>query len=80
MRDTKKEAGRHRQREKQAPCGEPIVKQIPRTLGSPPEPKARHSTTELPRSPWAHFLAQAITLYSCIISSLLVFYIVISFL
>ena len=30
---------RHRQREKQAPCGEPNMELYPRTLGSQPEPK-----------------------------------------
>ena len=35
-----RERQRHRQREKQAPCGEPDVGLDPRTLGSPPEPKA----------------------------------------
>ena len=38
MRDT--ERGRHRQREKQAPCREPDVGPDPGTLGSCPESKA----------------------------------------
>ena len=38
MRDTDRE--RHRQREKQAPCGEPDVGLDPRTPGSRPKPKA----------------------------------------
>ena len=38
MRDTEKQ--RHRQRERQAPCGEPDVGLRPRTPGSSPEPKA----------------------------------------
>ena len=38
MRDTQRQ--RHRQREKEAPCGEPNVVLDPRTSGSHPEPKA----------------------------------------
>ena len=38
MRD--REGQRHRQREKQAPCGEPVVGLDPRTLESQPEQKA----------------------------------------
>ena len=38
MRDTERQ--RHRQMEKQAPCGEPDVGLDPATLGSHPEPKA----------------------------------------
>ena len=53
MRDThrerERERQRHRQREKQAPCREPDVGLDPRSPGSQPEPKARHSTTEPPR-------------------------------
>ena len=41
----------HRQREKQAPCGEPNVGLDPRTPGSRPGPKGRHSTTEPPGRP-----------------------------
>ena len=37
MRDTERQ--RHRQREKQAPCGEPDAGLNPRVLGSYPEPK-----------------------------------------
>ena len=40
MRDTEREAGRHRQREKQAPAGDHDVRLDPRTVGSCPEPKA----------------------------------------
>ena len=40
MRDTERESQRHRQREKQAPCGEPDVGFDPRTPASRPEPKA----------------------------------------
>ena len=48
MRDTQRQ--KHRQEEKQAPCGEPNIGLFPRTLG--PEPKAdRRSTTEPPRFP-----------------------------
>ena len=39
MRDTKRER-RHRQREKQAPCGDPKAGLHPRNLGSRPELKA----------------------------------------
>ena len=38
MRDTERQ--RHRQKEKQAPCGEPNAGLDPRTPGSHPEPKA----------------------------------------
>ena len=38
MRDTQRQ--RYRQREKQAPCGEPNVGLGPWTLGSHPEPEA----------------------------------------
>ena len=38
MRHTHRQ--RHKQREKQAPCGEPDAGLSPRTLGSWPEPKA----------------------------------------
>ena len=38
MRDTERQ--KPRQREKQAPCGDPHVGLDPRTLGSHPEPKA----------------------------------------
>ena len=38
MRDTERQ--KHRQREKQAPCGEPDVELDSRTLGAQPEPKA----------------------------------------
>ena len=44
MRDT--EMQKHRQREKQAPCGEPVAGLDLRTPGSQPEPKADASTTE----------------------------------
>ena len=40
MRDTHRERQKHRQREKQAPCGEPNVEFDPWTLGSCPGPKA----------------------------------------
>ena len=40
MRDTERERQKHRQREKQAPCGEPDVGLDPGTLESHPEPKA----------------------------------------
>ena len=38
MRDTERQ--KHRQRDKQALCGETDVGFHPRTVGSPPEPKA----------------------------------------
>ena len=47
MRDTERKRQRHRQREKQAPCGELDVGLDPRTLGSHHEQKA----DALPRSP-----------------------------
>ena len=40
MRDTERERQRHRQREMQAPCGEPNVRLAPRTPGSCPELRA----------------------------------------
>ena len=40
MRDPEREEERHRQREKQAPCGEPDARLHLRTLESQPEPKA----------------------------------------
>ena len=40
MRDTERERGGDRQREKQAPCREPKVGLDPGTSGSCPEPKA----------------------------------------
>ena len=40
MRDGERERPRHRQREKQAPCGEPNEGLDPRTLESRPEPEA----------------------------------------
>ena len=40
MRDRERESQRHRQREKQAPCGEPDVGLDPRSAGSRPGPKA----------------------------------------
>ena len=39
MKDTHREAERHRQREKQAPCGEPDARLHPRTPRSQLEPK-----------------------------------------
>ena len=40
MRDGEGERQRHRQRENQAPCGEPNAGLHPRTPGSRPEPNA----------------------------------------
>ena len=39
MSHTHRERQRHRQRDKQAPCGEPDAGLDPRTPGSQPEPK-----------------------------------------
>ena len=45
------ERQRHRQREKQAPCGELDVGLDPRTLGSCPEPKADAQPLSYPGIP-----------------------------
>ena len=50
MRDTQREQ-RHRQREKQAPCGEPEVGLNPGTQGSPSEPKADTQPLSHPGAP-----------------------------
>ena len=49
MRDTERQ--RHRQREKQALCGEPDVGLDPRTLGSQPEPKSDAQPLTNPGTP-----------------------------
>ena len=49
MRDTQRQ--RHRQREKQALCGEPDVGLDPGTLGSQPEPKADAQLLSYPGIP-----------------------------
>ena len=54
MRDRKRQ--RHRQREKQAPCGEPVVGLDPRTPGSCPEPKADAQPLSHPGAPKMSFL------------------------
>ena len=46
-----REAQRHRQREKQAPCGEPYVGLYPRTPGSRPEPKVGTQSLSHPGAP-----------------------------
>ena len=52
MRGIVREAERHRQRKKQAPCREPDVGLDPQTLGSRPKPKAeRGSAVEPHRHP-----------------------------
>ena len=53
MKDTEKERGRqrYRQREKQASFKEPNVGLDPRTPGSCPGPKAGAKTAEPPRDP-----------------------------
>ena len=57
MRDTKREGQRHRQREKQDPCGELHVGLDPRTRGSQPEPKADAQPLSHPGAPfWDVFL------------------------
>ena len=53
MRDRKRQ--RHRQREKQAPCGEPVVGLDPRTPGSCPEPKADAQPLSHPGAPTPSF-------------------------
>ena len=45
---------RHRQREKQAPCREPIVGLDPGTVGSCPKPKADAQWSNLPGVPVHH--------------------------
>ena len=47
---------RHRQREKQAPCGEPDVGFDPRTPGSRPGPKAGAKPLSHPGIPWSYVL------------------------
>ena len=52
MKDTERERQRHRQKEKQGPCGEPDVGLDPRSPGSRPEPKAgAKPTPEPPKDP-----------------------------
>ena len=47
---------RHRQREKQAPCGEPDVGLDPSTLRPQPEPKAETQPLSHPGAPVKSFL------------------------
>ena len=54
MRDTERD--RDRQREKQAPCGEPDMGLDPRTLGSGPELKADAQPLSHPGIPSLLFL------------------------
>ena len=49
MRDTERQ--RHRQKEKQAPCGEPNAGFNPRTPGSQPEPKIDTQPLSHPGAP-----------------------------
>ena len=57
MRDTEKEAERHRQREeKQTPCRESNVGLDPGTPGSRPEPKASAKPLSHPGIPNGSFL------------------------
>ena len=51
MRDTHRERQRHRQREKQAPCGDPDAGLDPRTPGSRPELKADAQALSPPGTP-----------------------------
>ena len=55
MRDTHTERQRYRQREKQAPCGEPDVGLDPRTPGSQPEPEADVQPLSHPGAPKSDF-------------------------
>ena len=50
MRDTERQ--RHKQREKQAPCGKPDAGLNPRTPGSRPEPWADAEPLSHPGIPW----------------------------
>ena len=51
MKDTEREEARYRQKEKQAPCGEPDMGLDPRTPGSRPEPKADAQPLSHPGAP-----------------------------
>ena len=51
MRDTERKRQRHRQREKQAPCGKPDMGLNPSTPGSCPEPKADPQPLSQPGAP-----------------------------
>ena len=63
MRDTQRERQKHRQREKQAPCGEPDAGLDPGTLGSHPEPKAGTQPLSHPGAPVCHsFNSQIISI------------------
>ena len=55
MRDTHTQRQKHRQREKQAPPGEPDAGLDPRTPGSQPEPKADAQTLSHPGAPEAMY-------------------------
>ena len=52
MRDTERE--KHRQREKQAPCGEPDAQLDPRAPGSQPEPNTDTQPLSQPGAPGKH--------------------------
>ena len=56
MRNTERQ--RHKQREKQAPCGQPDVGLDPRTLGSHPEPKADSQPLSHPGAPVSEVLKE----------------------
>ena len=55
MRDRERMKWRHRQREKQAPCGEPNMALNPMTPGSLPEPKADAQLLSHPGAPLPSF-------------------------
>ena len=51
MKDIERKRQRHRQREKQAPCGKPNVGIDPRTLRLHPEPKGDTQPLSHPGAP-----------------------------
>ena len=51
IHEKQRERLRHRQREKQAPCGEPMRNSIPGPQGSSPEPKADAQPQSHPGAP-----------------------------
>ena len=55
MIDTKREGQRHRQRKKQAPCGEPDMGLDPGTPGPRPELKAEAQLLSHPGIPYGYF-------------------------
>ena len=63
-----RERQRHRQREKQAPCGEPDAGLDPRTMESRPEPKADAQPLSHPGTP--NFLLYTSVYFTIYLSSL----------